>query len=133
MNVTVEDHSAEVIAEKNDAIDRALEAIGQQAVGYAKLLAPVDTGLLRNSLTHAVSGKPTAITEYKASKGDGNGTYSGSAPDDEEAVYVGTNVEYAPYVEYGTRRSAAQPFLKPAVVDHADEYKKIAKKYLKGD
>lgn len=28
---------------------------------------------------------------------------------------VGTNVEYAPYVEFGTSRMGAQPYLRPAV------------------
>ncbi len=29
-------------------------------------------------------------------------------------MYVGTNVEYAPYVHYGTRRMKANPFIKNA-------------------
>ena len=108
INIRVtQDNSAEVIESKNAAVIRALEAIGLQAEGYAKLKAPVDTGRLRNSITHSL------------------------APE-EEAVYIGTNVEYAPYVEYGTRRTKAQPYLKPAVQDHAEEYKRIAESFLKG-
>ncbi len=53
------------------------------------------------------------------------------------------NVEYAPYVELGTGSfyqggtpsipgQKAQPYLKPAVADHADEYKRIIKDVLKG-
>lgn len=144
------DHTAEAIAEKDAAVLRALEAIGIKCEGYAKLLCPVDTGRLRNSITHALSGSETAIKEYKnnrthattnATKRAGTAgkpvevktyTYEGSAPGGEEAVYVGTNVEYAPYVEYGTQRTTAQPFLKPAVQDHEDEYKKIAESFLKG-
>lgn len=80
------------------ALARALEKIGLVAEGYAKRLCPVDTGRLRNSITHT---------------------------DDGEAEYIGTNVEYAPYVELGTSRTRAQPYLKPAVVNHSDEYKKI--------
>lgn len=38
-----------------------------------------------------------------------------------DAVYVGAPVEYAPFVELGL------PYLKPAVADHAEEYKQIAK------
>ena len=102
-----EDNTDEVISAKDAAVMRALEAIGLQAEGYAKLKAPVDTGRLRNSITHSL------------------------APE-EEAVYIGTNVEYAPYVEYGTRRTKAQPFLKPAVQNHAEEYKRIAERFLKG-
>lgn len=106
-NIIIEDHSAEVIAEKDQAVLRALEAIGLQAEGYAKLKAPVDTGRLRNSLTHEVA-------------------------ENEDAVYIGTAVEYAPYVEFGTRRAKAQPFLRPAVENHLDEYEAIAKKFLSG-
>jgi HK97 gp10 family phage protein len=33
---------------------------------------------------------------------------------------VGTNVEYAPYVEAGTSRQTAKPFLKPAGDENRD-------------
>ncbi len=89
-----------------EQIARALEAIGLQCEGYAKMKCPVDTGNLRNSITHTVRA-------------------------DEQATYVGTNVEYAAYVEMGTSRMKAQPYLKPAVVDHAEEYKQMVEYYLK--
>jgi hypothetical protein len=39
-----------------------------------------------------------------------------AALDDRDAVYiVGTNVEYAAYVEFGTSTQEAQPYLRPAV------------------
>ena len=94
----LKDNSEEVKSTMTGALARALEKIGLVAEGYAKRLCPVDTGRLRNSITHA---------------------------DDGEAEYIGTNVEYAPYVELGTSRTRAQPYLKPAVVNHSDEYKKI--------
>lgn len=56
--------------------------------GQAKLNVPVRTGHLRRSISSQHEG------------------LTGS---------VGTNVEYAPYQEYGTVRSAAQPYLRPAV------------------
>ena len=108
ISVDLTDNSEEIIKAKDDAIARALEAIGQQAEGYSKLLAPVDTGRLRNSITHDVET-------------------------DEEAVYIGTNVDYAPYVEYGTRKTKAQPFIQPAVQDHSEEYKQMAEMYLKSE
>ena len=52
---------------------------------------------------------------------------------EEEAVYIGTNVEYAPYVEFGTRRMDPQPYLFPAVENHIDEYKNMAEAFLKGE
>lgn len=101
---TFTDNSAEVLAALERQKAAALEAIGLQAEGYAKLKAPVDTGRLRNSISHAT---------------------------DEDSAYIGTNVEYAPYQEFGTSRMAAQPFLKPAATEHTDEYKRIAEHYLK--
>lgn len=104
--VTVnEDNTDEVSQGIVRAIDRALEEIGLVAEGYAKRACPVDTGNLRNSITHAVE--------------------SG-----EDAVYVGTNVEYAPYVEMGTSRTAAQPFLRPAATEHGSTYRSILKRNL---
>ena len=46
---------------------------------YAKDLTPVDTGTLRNSITHRVETKGKMIM-----------------------VIIGSNVHYAPYVEFGT-------------------------------
>ena len=106
MSVTIQDHSAEVSADIKSALLRGLETCGLVAEGYAKKLAPVDTGNLRNSITHDVD-------------------------DGESAAYIGTNVEYAPYVCLGTIHMKAQPFLKPAVADHANTYRKIIEKELK--
>ena len=82
-----------------DAKKRALEICGGKCETYAKQLCPVDTGRLRNSITHQ---------QY-----------------DESTEIIGTNVEYAPYVELGTKRQKAQPYLRPAAENHADEYKAI--------
>ena len=98
----------------HEALDIALEAVGLQVEGYAKYLCPVDTGLLRNSITHAVHGKPPASDSYVSNPSHAStdatrragtagkrveprrtGTYSGNAPGGESVVYVGTNVEYA--------------------------------------
>lgn len=106
--VEIRQDNREAIA---DAIDRALvaalEEVGLVAEGYAKRACPVDTGRLRNSITHIVD----------------EGT---------RHVVIGTNVEYAPYVELGTRRQKPQPFLKPAANDHTSTYKGIFRKHLGG-
>ena len=96
-DVRITDNSDEVLKALGEQLEIALEAVGLKAEGYAKRLAPVDTGRLRNSISHVVDM-------------------------DEDKVYIGTNVEYAPYVEMGTVKTAAQPFLQPAAQDHADEY-----------
>lgn len=101
---------------------KALTMCGMVVERAAKQLAPADTGLLRNSITWALAGKKPAVQSYKADKPKNGviqtGEYSGTTPDDDElSVYVGTNVEYAPYVELGTSKQEAQPFLKPAAAD----------------
>lgn len=130
MNVQFTDNSKEVLAAMKEAAVRALEKCGLTAEGYAKKLCPVDTGNLRNSITHAVD-------------------------EDEPAAYVGTNSEYGPYVELGTgvyypggrqepwvyqdargdwhmtHGQRAQPYLKPAVDDNKDEYHKIIEDEMK--
>lgn len=131
MDVKITDNSDKFKSAMSKAKLRALEAIGLQVESYAKPACPVDTGLLRNSITHAVSGQRPAISSYKADRGDGHGSYNGTAPNDSvSAVYVGSNVEYAVYVENGGSRKGPRPFLKPAVTQHTDEYKAIAKRYL---
>lgn len=70
MKVTIQDHSQDCINTKNAAIQKALEMIGLQAEGYAKLKCPVDTGRLRNSITHVQENERTEIigsaVEYAA-------------------------------------------------------------------
>lgn len=86
----------EVLAKMVSAKARGLETIGLLAEGYAKKACPVDTGRLRDSITHATVG---------------------------EDEYIGTNVEYGPYVELGTSKQTAQPYLRPAAQDHAAQYR----------
>lgn len=105
-DVQFTDNSAEVLENLSEAMLRALERVGMQAEGYAKDLCPVDTGNLRNSIGHKVD-------------------------DAEQAVYIGTNVDYAPYVELGTVKMDAQPFLKPAAADHRQTYQNIVEDELK--
>ena len=65
----ITDNTEEFKSALQNAIERGLEAIGVTAEGYAKEDCPVDTGNLRNSISHAIKDKE---------------------------VYIGTNVEYAP-------------------------------------
>jgi HK97 gp10 family phage protein len=60
----------------------------------AKRYCPVDTGRLRSSITHEISTDAKGLL-----------------------ATIGTNVEYAPYVELGTRHMRAQPFLRPAITE----------------
>lgn len=78
----------------------ALEKWGILAQGYATEYAPVDTGNLRSSIDY-----DTDVNE--------------------KVMIVGTNVEYAPYQEFGTYKMAAHPYLRPALENHLPEYEDI--------
>ena len=136
------DNSKQIEEMVEKAILDSLELCGQQAERNAKINIEndphrVDTGLLRNSITHAMGGAKPAIDMYYASnpsRYDGHqdaGIYSGSAPDEENTMFVGTNVEYAPYVHEGTQKMSANRFLRNALHGHADEYKKLMEKCLR--
>ena len=142
----------EVDERLNRGIENALEAMGMQSENYAKEKCPVDTGLLRNSITHTLAGKSIS-QNYHASYGSnrnrkgnrikawaksagsvGFGTISGSiGGNDEESVYIGTNVFYSSYVELGTSRQDPQPYLRPAVEDHVDKLKRIAEAMIQNE
>lgn len=131
MIIAFKDNSDEVLAAMESACNRALEKCGLVGEGYAKKLCPVDTGNLRNSITHTV------------------------ADSGERAAYIGTNSEYGVYVECGTgvyypggrqtpwlyqdakgdwhltHGQRAQPFIKPAVAEHGEQYRKIIEAELK--
>jgi HK97 gp10 family phage protein len=107
-SLTIEnDHTDEILQALKDNEDAILAAWGEAAEGFAKELCPVDTGRLRNSITY-------------------------EARSSESAVYIGTNVEYGKYVELGTSRSKSQPFLEPAIVNHSEDYKRIAEEITGG-
>ena len=80
----------------------------QLAVGlihrHAATIVPVRTGRLKNSLFWDADYERQGNTIVGA---------------------VGTNVEYAPYVEFGTRRMSARPYLRPAVENNANAINSI--------
>lgn len=62
MSVEFKDNSSKVKSEFGEALLRGLEKCGLVAERYAKKLCPVDTGNLRNSITHVVDEQePAAI------------------------------------------------------------------------
>lgn len=131
IDINITDNSGIILAELEQKKKAALTGIGIQAEGYAKRLTPVDTGRLRNSITHAVRG---------------------------DDVYIGTNVQpYAVYVELGTgiyasdgkgrqspwgyydrngkyhvtRGTKPRHMLKKAASEHTEEYKRIIEAIMK--
>lgn len=72
--------------------DKALAEAALAMSGIIKVRTPVDTGRLRQSITAS-----SAMLDGRCPSGEAE---------------VGTNVEYAPYVEYGTRYQKAQPYMR---------------------
>ena len=102
MKVDYKDNSQQILAALEKGKRNALTAIGASAETHTKenITADdlIDTGRLRNSISYAVDG---------------------------ESAYIGTNVEYAPYLELGTKKIAAHHYLKRAATEHKDEYKNL--------
>ena len=108
-NVNLIDHSEEIIGEMREDVINWLYAIGLDASSVAAGKAPVDTGRLKNSISNAVD-------------------------EDELAAYIGTNVEYAPYQEFGTSRGIeGKHFIQFGATAHAQEYKQMLEERLKGE
>ena len=142
VKITYNDNSAEVLNRFQKAVRNGLVAIGLTAETKAKKNITknksVDTGRLRNSITYAIAGEKPHVNTYKANKKSSGKkklttySYDGIAEGKKNsAVYIGTNVEYAPFVENGSRNNTPKPFLKPAATEHAEEYKKIMTEAMK--
>lgn len=116
-------HKRMVLEELEKACNVALESCGGLAEGYAKELCPVDTGTLRNSITHEA--------------------------EDSRSEAIGTATTYAPYVELGHHQQPGRyvpklgkrlvrefvpgkPYLRPALENHQEEYKTIIEKAFNG-
>ncbi len=67
-----------------------MAAAGEAVAGDARSLCPVDTGRLRGSISVS-AGSNSAV--------------------------VSANTDYAAYVEFGTSKMAAQPFMVPAALN----------------
>lgn len=126
------DNRDAVLKELDERVRLALKAVGMQAVSdVTQDPIPVDTGLMRNSITYAISGEPPEKSSYRATKGNARGSYRGTAPNDDiPAVYIGTNVHYAKYLEFGTSKMKARPFLRVKLKANLGRYKEILLKYL---
>ena len=103
------DHSDEAKAKLEKNIGKALTMIGlkwrEVVTKEITDMRAVDTGRLRGSMTSKVD---TANRQ----------------------VIAGTNVEYAPYVNYGTSRMPARPFMENSVINYKDDYKEIVASVL---
>ncbi|MGC4020250.1 MAG: HK97 gp10 family phage protein [Muricomes sp.] len=87
-------------------VKRVVKQNGSELQSKAKRKAPVDTGDLKRSIGLEISsGGMTAKVE--------------------------PTVEYAAYLEYGTRFQKAQPYLKPSLEEQEKQFKSDMQKLVK--
>jgi HK97 gp10 family phage protein len=82
-------------AQRRQAQQDGLEAGARIVETHAKVLCPVDTGFLRNSI------QVDSVTPMEA--------------------IIAPHTDYAEYVEFGTSRMEAQPYMRPGLDEHEDE------------
>lgn len=120
-------NKSEALKEVQQAVERALEICGgtaeRHAVDNLERNQSVKSSILVNSITHEMRGSDT--------------------------VAVGTDVEYAPFVELGHHQEPGRyvpaigkrlkasfvpgkPYLRPAVENHIGEYERIFQEELSG-
>ena len=107
-----------------EAINKAMNEIGLQAQNYISMNCPFETGRLAGSITYATK---TERQEVRAPAKSGDAV-QGAPP--ENGVIIGTNVEYAGYLEFGTSRIDAMPYIKPNIEAHMGEFKDTLQKHL---
>ncbi|MDD5510908.1 MAG: HK97 gp10 family phage protein [Dehalococcoidales bacterium] len=97
-------YKAERLAEINARLKSNMTKACLLVERDAKINAPVDTGRLRASITNRLEVEK-----------------------DQLIGIVGTNVEYAPYQEFGTSKMPAHPFLYPALEANKSKIKGLLK------
>jgi len=93
----------------DNAIKNAVEKVKFKAEAKAISLVPVDTGRLKGSITYKDLGPYDVELRAGYKKG----------------------VDYAEFVEYGTSKMKAQPFLRPAIAYARKEVVKDLNKEIK--
>jgi len=101
MSVQVKNNLLRINAQIEKALSQVIRKTAFSIEARAKSLCPVDTGVLRNSITTKIHSPMKAT--------------------------VGTNVEYAPYQEFGTRHQKGKPFMTPAVDAEKKEFEKAVR------
>lgn len=105
IDITLVSHRSQIDPLIENGVKKALSLMGEVVEGYAKENCPVDTGNLRNSITHQ--------------GGEG-------------CEYVGTNVEYAPYVEFMdmSHKVGQAHYLRDGAQNHIKEIQEVGQAAL---
>lgn len=101
--------------------EKALKETTTKVRDEAKRLCPVDTGSLQKSIRRTAYVR---VAGHIQQMGVRAGGYIVNPK-------TGRRVDYARHVEYGTSKTRAQPFLRPAVIKYKREMVKIVKRGIK--
>lgn len=119
IEVTLTSNKDEILEALGEQLGQAMIAIGMTAESNAK-----------QEITKAVYDTPESKSGYVRT-GRLRNSIAYGVDTNEPAVYIGSNVEYAPYVELGTSKMRARPFLKPAVENYGEQYKDLLEQAMK--
>lgn len=112
MGVEFKDFSDNVLSAMQTAKKQALTAIGLAAIEKT------------NDYMQSKYGAPIYQT------GDLMRSIASNVRKADDAVDVGSNLDYAPWVHNGTSRMKARPFLKDAITENGDIWREIAAEVL---
>lgn len=101
-------HLDDVENRLNNSVKQSVKQNALEMEAKAKMLAPVDTGNMRRNINTSVQESSDSIS-----------------------AEVSSNAEYSIYVEYGTSKQQAQPFMHPAFVSQKTQFETDMNQALK--
>ena len=137
---TIEDNSIKVLKEFDERILTALYLMGLKSVEHiVKYMSTpdasghdiVDTGRLRASISFITPDRESGWIETRTSTNEESNLISGRA--DKNTVVIGSNVEYASFVNNGTSKQAARHFMENGINRAKPEIEELLVKLFKGE
>jgi|SRR5579875_1871974 len=113
--VVHDDFLPEIAAALDPVLKKLLTKVAQATVEAAQANAPVQTGFLQSSIYYRTAEASTYGQGVVPGVGDSYMLPEVEAPSGDEVVVISAAADYAVFVEMGTHKMAAQPFLTPAV------------------
>lgn len=134
ISVRMTDNSGAALEELKEKTARALFAMGVTAVegavdSISGKYQAVDTGRLRASISF-ITSEASGTSGETAPNSQSGDTLSGTAS--EGMAVIGSNVEYASFVELGTSKMAARPFLSDGIQTKIPDMQRQVESIYKG-
>ena len=133
LTVTVKNDFGKLTAAALREVDKAVRKAAFDIEREAKLLAPVDTGFLRASIYTVTQGRSGFKVSSATASGAAQRTlFNQVAVTNPYEAVVAVGAEYGIYLEYGTSRNRAQPYMTPAVQKVNPSFEKAVALALEG-